>query len=520
MNLKLILLAVCVAFLSACSNRQAPDIDSPKSSRSEELSQHKADELEQNDVSLNSPERVDSPERVNSPEPINSPELIDELEQDQSSKETAKQGEVKKLILRPNTQQPTDTDVQGEQIQSQKSLTTIAQPETVFDRLRTGFALPELDSIYVDDYLRWKTGHPTYLANLFKRAQPFLPHLVKEVQARGMPMEIVLLPAVESAFKPRAISRSKAAGLWQFIPSTGRSFGLEQNWWYDGRRDALRATTAALDYLAQLNAMFDGDWWLTLAAYNAGPGTVKRAIKSNRRKGKPLKYQDLSLRSETRRYVPKLIALREIIRSPEKFGVELPDIRLDAAFVAIPINHQIDLRKFAEASQTDLDELRHLNASFKRWSTPPTGEYTLLVPLPHRIPLERLTEIALTESGVEFIPVVVERGDSLSTLAEQYKASVASIRQANNMTGSALRAGQTLLIPVVDGVATSTSSTQSSANSNASLSNKVIHTVKRGDTLWSISRKYKVGVSQLAEWNQLAIGQILRLNQQLLVLLK
>ena len=386
-------------------------------------------------------------------------------------------------------------------------------PEDVFDRMRRGFTLPRFDSKDVDTYLRWNTNHETYLNSLFRRAQPFLPHIIGELEARNMPMEIALLPAVESAYKPTAVSKSKAAGLWQFIPSTGRHFGLEQNWWYDGRLDAVRATTAALDYLQQLNSMFNGDWWLTLAAYNAGPGNIKRAIAENRRKGLPVNYRSLRLRSETRRYIPKLVALRRIIQQPHNFNVNLPRLPLQAGFTTIALDQQIDLRKFALESNTDLKQLRHLNASYKRWATPPTGQFALLVPQPHTLDIYRLTEIARNESGISYLRHQINEGENLGSIAQKYGVSTTEIRKANQLKSSFIRAGHTLLVPKID-------SANGSSLSSRNASQNVTHTVRAGDTLWSISRRYNVGVQQLLEWNQLAAGQILRLNQQLLVLLK
>ena len=385
--------------------------------------------------------------------------------------------------------------------------------ENILDRMRRGFTLPRFDSKDVDNYLRWNTSHDSYLNNLFARAKPFLHHIVNELEARNMPMELALLPAIESAYKPDAVSKSKAAGLWQFVPSTGKEFGLDQTWWYDGRLDAIRATTAALDYLEQLNAMFDGDWFLTLAAYNGGPGTINRALAANKRKGLPLNFKSLRLRSETRRYIPKLIALRRIIQEPHRYNVELPYLPLEPSFAVINLDQQIDLRKFAKESNTDIKQLRHLNASYKRWATPPQGRFALLVPQPHKLSTTRLEQIARSESGLSYIRYQIRNGDNLGSIAARHSVSTTEIRKANQLKSSFIRAGHTLLIPKVDAI-------NSSSLANLNTGEKLTHTVRAGDTLWSISRRYNVAVKQLMDWNHLAVDQILRLNQQLLVLLK
>ena len=184
--------------------------------------------------------------------------------------------------------------------------------------MQAGFRLPNIESRDVQQYQKWSSQHPTYLKNLFERAEPFLYYILNELEKRNMPTEIALLPAIESAYKPNAVSKSKASGLWQFIPSTGKHYGLKQNWWYDGRRDVIASTDGAIKYLKYLNNMFDGDWLHALAAYNSGEGRVMRAIKKNKREGKPTDFWSLALPKETRAYVPKLLALADILRHQDK----------------------------------------------------------------------------------------------------------------------------------------------------------------------------------------------------------
>ena len=403
-----------------------------------------------------------------------------------------------------------------------------AYSRNLLDRIRAGFRFPHLDSKYVADYEKWNSTHPRYLNDLFNRSEPFLHHIVEEIEKRGLPMEIALLPAIESAYKPNAVSRSKAVGLWQFIPSTGKSFGLTQDWWYDGRRDVLLSTNAALDYLTQLNKRFNGDWFITLAAYNAGQGNIARAIKSNKKKGKRTNYTSLSLRSETRRYVPKIIALKNIINNPHVFNVKLPVIANSPQFEVVPLKGQIDLNKFAQHTGIDSKALNHLNAGFLRWATPPNGPHRILLPFNDRIAIQKARVAAQQTIKLDYQRHRIVSGDSLSSIARRYGVSISALKSTNKLSNSRIRAGKTLLIPVHDNngqwhakattpstpqvaIATPVSSKQSNGNQ------KVVHRVKRGDTLWGIAKRYKVRVDQLLAWNQISRNQTLRLNQSLVL---
>jgi len=397
-----------------------------------------------------------------------------------------------------------------------------SRPAGVLERIRQGFQLPKLESQHVAQFEKWSTEHETYLDGLFLRGTPFLYHIVEEIEKRELPMELALLPAIESAFRPTAVSRSRADGLWQFIPSTGREFGLRQDWWYDGRRDALSSTTAALDYLTQLNQMFDGDWFLALAAYNAGPGTVSRAIRTNRARGRGTKYQDLNLRRETKRYIPKLIALRNVINDPQAFGIELPYIESEPYFEIVTLKGQIDIKKFAKEAGIELADLRHLNAGFKRWATSPKGPHRLLIPINENGDISHAELAAQTAPEINYSNHKIAQGDSLSTIAKRYGVSVSALKTSNNLHNSRIRAGKDLLIPVRDVPLVTTQKTISdlSKGNNQQLKSNAqfIHQVKSGDTLWSIARQYKVNMNKLLSWNNISKNQILQLNQTLLVM--
>jgi len=241
--------------------------------------------------------------------------------------------------------------------------------DDVWDRIRDGFRFPELDSPHVDYYVEWYSERPEYMERMTNRASRYLYHIVEELERNDFPMEIALLPAIESAYRPTAYSHAHASGMWQFISATGRRYGLKQNWWYDGRRDVISATEAAIAYLSFLRDEFDGNWFHALAAYNAGERRVQREILSNRRQGKPAGYAHLNLRRETERYVPKLLAVKRIIADPERYGVTLKRIPNEPYFTIVDTGSQIDLSIVAEAAGISTAELQDLNPGFRRWAT-------------------------------------------------------------------------------------------------------------------------------------------------------
>jgi membrane-bound lytic murein transglycosylase D len=415
----------------------------------------------------------------------------------------------------------------------------------LLSRISNGFTLPELNSNHVSQYEQWSAEHPTYLANLFERAEPFLYYIVEQIEARGLPMEIALLPAVESAYKAGAVSRSSAVGLWQFIASTGHEYGLEQDWWYDGRRDVIASTDAALDYLTVLHARFDNDWFLALAAYNGGQGNLARSIKTNQDKALNTDYLALDLRLETRRYVPKLIALRNILRDPEKFGVFLPKIPNKPAFTALALTKQVDLVALAKDTNLDENQLTQLNSGFLRWATPPPSSLAsksrpakLLIPSTDSHVIATISSALSKSSVIEFASHRIEKGDSLGRIAHKYGVSVASLKQSNNLSSNTIRLGNNILVPVNTQALASVSDPTGLARANSmkiatgtkqafqiksslggnlngiSQSRQWIqHQVLKGETLWSIARRYSVSVSDILSWNKLSLNRPLQMDQ-------
>ncbi|MEA1890280.1 MAG: LysM peptidoglycan-binding domain-containing protein [Pseudomonadota bacterium] len=394
----------------------------------------------------------------------------------------------------------------------------------LWDRIRAGYGLPTIKSRHIDEYERWYSSRPEYIERMLNRATPYLYYITTQVEDRRMPMEITLLPAIESAYKPHALSSAKAVGLWQFIPATGRHYGLKQNWWYDGRKDIYSSTRSALDYLEKLSKDFDGDWALALASYNAGEGTVSRAIKANRRAGKPTNYTSLKLRDETRRYVPKLIAISNIIKDPEKYGLKIARIPNEPYFSVIRMSSQIDLGVVADATNIPIKELEMLNPGFKRWATDPDGPHRLLV----KASTSEMVADAIAgipqHKRVRWAHYKVKKGDSLGRIARQHGISVASLKKTNNLKNDRINIGQDLLIPasrayrkgktVTQTASISAKRSPKSAITPSQQSPKVI-SVRKGDTLWSLSRRYKVTLNELTKWNKINASDMLFRGQKL-----
>lgn len=401
-----------------------------------------------------------------------------------------------------------------------------AAPEegNLFERIRGGFTLTEVDHEWIDREEAWFASHPDYLDRTFKRGERYLYHIVNEIEARKMPMELALLPVVESAFNPVAYSRARAAGLWQFIPDTGKRFGLKQNWYYDGRRDVVAATSAALDYLQFLAAEFDGDWLLAVAAYNAGEANVARAVEKNRSAGKPTDFFSLKLPKETLAYVPRLLAMKRIVQDPTAHGLDFAPIANRPYFAKVNVAAQIDLHVASELAELPSEELLALNPAFNHWVTDPDGPFDLLVPVSSEDKFAERVAALPPEKRVRVVYHHVRRGETLGGIADKYDVSVASIRATNKLRGNIIRPGQDLLIsaaPTGSDLSKSarTAYAEPTGNDRApaqkALSGK--HVVKAGDTLWSIARTHGVSLEKLAKSNGLSQGEKLTVGQVLAI---
>ncbi|UTF60580.1 LysM peptidoglycan-binding domain-containing protein [Gilvimarinus sp. DA14] len=391
-------------------------------------------------------------------------------------------------------------------------------------RIRDGFALGPYSQEQLDEYVSWYASHPEYIERVFTRGQRYLYHIVERVEAQGLPLEIALMPVVESAFDPFAYSYATASGMWQFMSGTGREYGLKQNWWYDGRRDIIDSTDAALAYLERLHQMFDDNWLHALAAYNTGQGRLQRSINRNAKAGKPTDFWSLSLPRETRAYVPQLLALSKIIANPEKYDIELPEIVNAPYFVAVDIDSQIDLARASELAEISMDELYLLNPGYNRWATDPEGPHRLLIPASQAEGFSAALATIPVEQRISWQRYTIKRGDSLIKIAKRFNTSPEALRTANNLTSSRIRAGATLLIPSAseqsEHYAFSSNQRRASSQSNSKGgkgSTKVNYVVKKGDSFWRIANQHKVSVNALAKWNGMSSRDTLRPGQKLVV---
>jgi membrane-bound lytic murein transglycosylase D len=426
-------------------------------------------------------------------------------------------GTYPEALTPPAAQASEPTDASLGDSPTQVAGLTPSQYADLFDRMRAGFKLEDVQRLAVDQQLNWFATHPDYLERAFGRAELYLYHIVTELEARGMPLEIALLPVVESAFEPYAYSRARASGLWQFIPGTGSRYGLKQDWWYDGRRDVVESTRAALDYLQSLHDEFNGDWLLAIAAYNCGEMAVERALDYNRARGRPLDFWSLRLPKETQAYVPKLLAMRRLVSDPEAYDVSISPIPNQPYFARVDTHGQIDLKIAAEIAGVTDEELYELNPAFHRWATDPSGPHYLLLPVDGaQVFTQNISQLG-DEQRMHSQTYTVGRGDSVISVAKKFNTTPNVVREMNDLPAGPLTVGADLHVP----------------SSSYSLPAKVllaaarvdgrdrsarrphVHVVRRGDTMWSIARRTGMDVNKLAVMNGMQPGDPLRAGQRL-----
>lgn len=399
----------------------------------------------------------------------------------------------------------------------------IAEAGNLWERTRSGFKLDlTLDNERIAAQRNWYSQHQSHLDCVTLRAARYLHYTVSEAEQRGIPTELALLPVIESSYNPFAYSHASAAGMWQFIPGTGKIFGLKQNWWFDGRRDVIESTRAAYDFLTQLHSKF-GSWELALAAYNAGPGAVQRSINRNLAEGLPADFWSLRLPSETMSYVPRFLAMAQLIKSPESFGVSLRPIMDQPYFRVVDTNGQIDLESAASLAGVSLKELYQLNPGFNRWATDPEGPHRLLIPA--SLPTDFAQQISALPAPerVAVENYTVKKGDTLFKVAKRFGTTPAELKRLNKLKSNQLKNGSTLVVSQTRNGSAEYARVQAElfGKSLSTASNKKVvsrYKVRRGDTLSSVARKHGVSTKQLAKLNGLRVkshlkqGQVLKVN--------
>jgi len=409
-----------------------------------------------------------------------------------------------------------------------ESAEIVNQYQNIWARISDGLSFSlEYDNERIEKQIAFYRENPAFLATVTERARPFIFEIVEELEKRSLPMELALLPIVESAYNPNATAGRNTAGLWQIVSSTARSLGIKQDWWYDGRRDPIASTSAALDYLSTLNEAFGNDWLLALAAYNMGQGNVQKAIDQNQRKSRSVDYWSLNLSSTTKEFVPKLIALARLISAPDQYGLELADVHNEKVVALIDAGTQIDLALVAEVAGVEPAILYQLNPGIRQWATHPDGPHTLLVPV-NQVELFKSAVASLEgQTPVTWDRYVVQSGDTLSKIARQFNTQIAALQQVNGIEGSRIIAGESLLIPrAYNSNAPIISPNAPEYKTGLALTGEVTpqgftpptrYEVRSGDSLWRIADRYNLSASTLAGWNNISTESILRPGQVLML---
>jgi membrane-bound lytic murein transglycosylase D len=387
--------------------------------------------------------------------------------------------------------------------------------DDLWQHVRKGFAMPDLDNELVRKQVSYYASHPEYLQRIFDRSRLYLYHIVGEIERRGLPSELALLPMVESAFNPMAYSRARASGLWQFVPGTGKRFELQQNWWYDERRDIVDSTNAALDYLTDLYSMHR-DWHLALASYNWGEGAVARAVAKNRKAGKAVDYASLRMPRETRWYVPKLQALKNIILDPQRYGVELAPIANEPYFVQVNETPDMDLQLAAKLAEMPVEEFLALNPGFNRPLIRSSEAARIVLPSEK---VQVFYDNLAKHDGKSLVSWRVyhpKPGEKFGAIAKKFGVTLAELKKVNGVPARSSRLPSVLVVP-----------TREEARAAAKLpvmyappipvrgTMGIVHRVKAGETLSSIAARYRVSVALLKRWNRL--GSTLRVGQKIYI---
>ncbi|MCW1876242.1 murein transglycosylase D [Erwinia sp. INIA-01] len=379
--------------------------------------------------------------------------------------------------------------------------TGLAQGQDLWNFISDELKMKVPDNYRIREQKQKYLKNKSYLHDVTLRAEPYMYWIVEQIKQRKMPMELVLLPIVESAFDPHATSSANAAGIWQIVPQTGRNYGLKQNQWYDGRRDIVASTKVALDMMQRLNDMFDGDWLLTVAAYNSGEGRVLKAMKANKAKGRPTDFWSLALPRETTVYVPKMLALGQLLKDSKRYGIRLPTANETRALARVEVGQQIELTQAADMAGMSLSKLKSFNTGYKRGTTAPNGPHYIMVPKSNVAQLRNslaegdiaaVQPTSLAKNSVSPATYKVRNGDTLSAIAKRLSIPVKTLQRANNLRTASIKPGQILNL--------GTSSSTRLANNGDSIT----YQVRKGDSLASIAKRHGVNIKDVVRWNSVA----------------
>ncbi|NPU92257.1 MAG: LysM peptidoglycan-binding domain-containing protein [Gammaproteobacteria bacterium] len=396
-------------------------------------------------------------------------------------------------------------------------------PATVWDTFRDYAQLDlELDNARIREQRNWHIRNSRHLKLVLAQAEPYYYYVQTEAIRRGLPAELALIPIIESGYNPAARGRGPA-GLWQLMPGTAKSLGVRQSSWYEGRFDVVASTDAALRYLELLNRNFDGDWLLTLAAYNAGEATIDNAIRANRKRGLAIDYWSLNLPPVTRHYIPKILALGQLIDDPARYQFDLNPIPNRPYFTTVDTQSQLDLNEAARMAGISLNELRRLNPAFRGSATDLLGPHRLLIPVAQADGFRQTLASVPVNKRMQWDQYTIRSGDSVSTIARRFNISPAELKTINHMTSDRLQAGKTLLVPHGSqrppAVASAKATTPAAVAQAPAPAGKTrqLHKVAAGESLWVIAKQYNVGIKTLAQWNGLAPNAQLKAGHQLVI---
>jgi membrane-bound lytic murein transglycosylase D len=383
----------------------------------------------------------------------------------------------------------------------------------LWERIRDGLQLHvHYSHPNVARYIQNYSTQQRYFDLLQSRASPFLFEIVDEIERRGLPMEFALLPMIESTYNPNAYSRQHAVGLWQFVGATGSSFGLQQDWWFDGRRDPLASTDAALDYMEQLYKQFDEDWLLAIAAYNTGEGNLRRAIRKS--DDDEMNFWTLSLPRETQAHVPKLLALSAIIADNEAWNIELEPLANEPVLRSVQVGTQIDLSQAARLAEIEYEQLRALNPGYLQWATHPDQQQEMLLPLENAALLESALVGIDKHDLLTWDRYEIKPGDTLGAIAARLNTRVDILQTFNSLVGTSIKAGESLLIPRTNDPELLTSAPRMTRRAKRELPKVPSqYKVRNGDNLWVIAKRFQLRSIEIAAWNQIPLDELLQPGQ-------